>query len=126
MSMTKAEFIIEKVSSLTSNMVIASATKEHPIEVIEFDSEHIKLFLPKRMGRGLLVSLNTHVVIGNQSHNMAATGKVSNCDEMAEGGFMVVIELHEYNHEIWAAFMALQSSEQDRVEELMRRIKGIE
>jgi hypothetical protein len=124
--MTKAEFIIEKVSSLTSNIVIASASKEKPIELTEFDSEHIKLYLSKRMGRGLLVALDTQVVLGSQTHNMAATGKVSQCEETSDGGFMVVIELHEYNHDIWTAFLTLQRNEQSRVEELMKRIKGIE
>ena len=72
------------------------------------------------------MALDTQVVLGSQIHKMAATGKVSHCDETEDGGFMVVIELHEYNHDIWLAFLTLQSNEQSRVEELMKRIKGIE
>jgi hypothetical protein len=124
--MIKTDLRVDKISSLTSNLKIAVSNAEFVIEVIEYDSEHLGLQLPKTLGRGLLVSLELVIKIDGIDKSMTATGKIASCEGMPLGGFFALIELHEYNHELWEEFLASKKIERERVDKLLRSMKGDE
>ena len=124
--MIKADLWVAKISSLTSNLVIAASQKDIMIEVIEFDDEHVGIQLPKMLGRGLLVSMDLVVQIDEKKNIMTTTGKIASCEAMSLGGFFAFIDLHEYNHELWEEFLKSKDLERKRVDQLLRSMKGDE
>jgi len=124
--MDNVQIQIQKVYSLTSNMLLGAQSKEFTIEITEFDEERISFQIPKMVGTGLLISLEIVIVLANQNVPMKATGKIKSCEALSSHAYLVLVELHDFDAEVWSQFLLARAQEQNRVQKLLKDIKGEE
>lgn len=118
------DLYIVEISNLTTGSKLFSEGGKKLIELIEFDSDHIKFNIGKAVGKGQLVSIDGRLLVKDSAHVFAISGKVVSTKGNEDKSIEVSVEMHNFDKDLWGEFLSVKREQQERVELLLKEMKG--
>ena len=121
------EFVIRKVSNLTSSSAIYTEGKDDAVEVVNYTDTGVSVIIASnRCQKGHLVEIDGTIYIDFQEYDFCGSGKVMTKTEIENGREKLNLDFNTYDRETWGRFTEALNKRQDSTDEVFYSIKVVE
>lgn len=119
------EFIVNKVSNLTSSTDIYKEGYHTPVEVVEYSEDSIGLQVAQSSCQnGHLIEIEGTLYFDLLDHTFSGTGKIENKSSVNEEQEKIEVKFHTFDKKLWENFLTHLRKRQDNTDELFIAVKG--
>lgn len=116
-----------RIHSLTNLTTAIDLLKNHePVEIAEFGDADFIAYLSQAVRDNTMISMKCTLQLGGKKQELALTGKVTACRELAPGNFQLKVHLRQYEKPVWAEILKVARQNQTGADTLFTAIKGEE